>query len=212
MKNKKGFTLIELLAVIVILALLVLIAVPAVTRIMTSASKNSFKNEVTAMISDFNKAYTEKMNKEVISTGSTCDSSKTSVYNITSGGVGYSYMCMTLNDLVNEQVIKKNLGQSYGGYIQMWVPDSGQGQIITFANITNGRYFIQGRESEISKSDFSASQTAYSGNEIQKPTQEVKCPTDCGRIPASSVMNKQDNGNNNNNNINDDNNPMNSTN
>jgi len=205
MGKKKGFTLIELLGVIVILALLVLIAVPAITRIMTSATKNSFKNEVNGMVSDLEKAFTEKMSKEVISTGSNQGCSSTNVYNITaSDGRGYAYLCMTLSDMVNEQFIKKNLGQSYGGYIQMWVPD-GSGATITFVNVTNGRYFIQGRMTEVSKSDFTASQTAYGGSEVSKPTQATPCPSTCGTIPADSVTNLQDNGNNNNNNNNNNN-------
>ena len=193
MKKKNGFTLIELLGVIVILAILVLIAVPAITRIMTTANKNSFKNEANGMVSDLEKAFTEKMAKEVISTDSTTGCNTTNIYNITaSDGKGYAYLCMTLNQLVNEQYIKKNLGQSYGGYIQMWVPD-GSGATITFVNLTSGRYYVQGRMSEVSKSNFTASQTAYSGTEISKPTQSTECPTTCGTIPSESVMNAQDN-------------------
>ena len=214
MNNKKGFTLIELLGVIVILALLVLIAVPAITRIMTSATKNSFKNEINSIVSDLEKAFTEKMNKEVISVDNNQSCNTTNVYNITAkDGKGYAYLCMTLNDMVNEQFIKKNLGQSYGGYIQMWVPD-GYGSTITFVNVTNGRYFVQGKMTEVSKSDFNASQTPYSGSEIQKPTQSTTCPSDCTSIPGDSVMNLQDNGktNNDNNNNNSNNSNTNNTN
>lgn len=42
MKNKKGFTLIELLAVIVILAILVMVAIPAVTKYLTSARTSAY--------------------------------------------------------------------------------------------------------------------------------------------------------------------------
>ena len=193
MRSKKGFTLIELLGVIVILALLVLIAVPAISRIMTTSTKNSFLNESRAFVSDLEKAFTMKMSKEVISTNSTTGCNTTDIYNVTaSDGKGYVYLCMTLNQLVNEQYTKKNLGQSYGGYIQMWVPD-GSGETITFVNLTEGRYFVQGRMSEVSKSNFTASQTAYSGSEISKPTQATQCPTSCGTIPSASIMNHQDN-------------------
>lgn len=40
--NKKGFTLIELLAVIVILAILVTISIPAVTRYLSTARKDTY--------------------------------------------------------------------------------------------------------------------------------------------------------------------------
>lgn len=192
MKSKNGFTLIELLGVIVILAILVLISLTAVPRIITNATKNSYKNEINGMVSDLEKAFTDKMSKEVISTDSSTGCTTTDIYNITaSDGKGYAYLCMTLSQLVNEQYIKKNLGQSYGGYIQMWVPD-GSGATITFVNTTNGRYFVQGRMSEVSKSNFNASQTAYSGTEISKPTQSTACPTSCGTIPGDNIKNVQE--------------------
>ena len=50
MKNKKGFTLVELLAVIAILAILVIMALPAVLRMFNSARRDSFTNEVNAVI------------------------------------------------------------------------------------------------------------------------------------------------------------------
>ena len=179
MKKRKGFTLIELLAVIVILALLVLIAVPAVTRIMTSASKNNFKNEVVGMISDFNKAYTEKMNKDI---GSGCDGKGTNGKKVTNNGNGYLYLCMTLQEMVDEQIIKKNLG-SYDGYIQMWVPDN-SGKVEVYASITNGKYFIQGRESKISENDYEPSQNSIEVNgKINKPGTNVSCPSLCNNPP-----------------------------
>ena len=190
MKNKKGFTLIELLAVIVILALLVLVATPAITRIMTSSSKNSFKNEVIGMVSNMEDAFVEKMGKEVKSSTGSVSENSTSIYNITASydgtSRGYAYLCMSLKQLLDEQYMNKNLGESYGGYIQMWVPD-GDGSTITYVNITNGRYFIQGRMTEVSSSDFTASQT--SGEGIEKPTSITECPTDASQIP--NVVNVQ---------------------
>jgi len=44
MKNKKGFTLMELLAVITILAILMVIAIPAVTRIVNNARRDTYVN------------------------------------------------------------------------------------------------------------------------------------------------------------------------
>ena len=186
MKKIKGFTLIELLAVIVILALLVLVATPAITRIMTSSTKSSFKNEVIGMVSYMEDAFTEKMAKEVKSSNGEVAANATNIYNITASDEGtsrgYAYLCMTLKQLQDEQYMKKNLGESYGGYIQMWVPD-GSGATITYVNITNGRYFLQGRMTEVSSSDFVASQTAGEG--VTKPTADVSCPTEATPIPST---------------------------
>ena len=48
--NKKGFTLIELLAVIIILAILIAVAVPAVTRYLDGARKDTFITNAKAAI------------------------------------------------------------------------------------------------------------------------------------------------------------------
>ena len=45
MKNKKGFTLVELLAVIVILGVLLLVAVPAVSTVITNSRKGADRDE-----------------------------------------------------------------------------------------------------------------------------------------------------------------------
>ena len=195
MKNKNGFTLIELLAVIVILALLVLVATPAITNIMQSSAKSNFKNEVMGMVSNVSTAFTSKSAKKVISIDPTKDTItdlKTNIYNVTVGGKGYAYLCMSLDDLVNEQYMSKSLGDTYAGYIQMWVPDF-NGETITFVNVTNGRYFLQGRTSKISDDSFSASQSAVATG-LTKPTYENNKRTGCPNtysIPAESVLNPQ---------------------
>lgn len=180
-KNKKGFTLIELLAVIVILAILVLIATPAITRIMTSSAKSNFKNEALSFESNLTTAFTDKMNKSVsLATGGTTVTSDTNVYNVQINSTGYTYLCMTLDDLVNEQYTKKNLN-NYAGYIQMWVPSNDDEKPITYFNITNGRYFIQDYMTDVSKSDYDVSQT----NE-QKLDAGTKCPTNASENFSSN--------------------------
>lgn len=49
--NKKGFTLIELLAVIVILTIIVMLAIPAVTKYLTSARTSTFVDNAKSAIS-----------------------------------------------------------------------------------------------------------------------------------------------------------------
>lgn len=58
MKDKKGFTLIELLAVIVILGVLLAIAVPAVTKYISSSRKSTFITNV--------KQYTDSARSEAL--------------------------------------------------------------------------------------------------------------------------------------------------
>lgn len=192
--NRKGFTLIELLAVIVILALLVLIATPAITRIITNSTKASFKNEVGEISKNLDTAFAEKMNKTVKASSSAIVEDDTKVWNVKVNGNDYAYLCMSLKQMVDEQYIKKNLGESYGGYLQMWVPD-GNGKTIVFANVTNGRYFIQGKMSQISNNDYTPSQHAT--DKITRPIssssdEPTKCPTDAS-IPSDDVLNKKDN-------------------
>ena len=191
LKYRMGFTLIELLAVIVILALLVLVATPAITRIMTNSQKNSFRNEAVSIVGYLEDAFTEKMNKKVKSTETTLVEDDSLIWNVSDkDNVGYAYLCMSLNQLLEQQYMKKNLGENYGGYVQMWVPD-GKGETITYINLTNGRYFIQGKLSQISDSDYSASQSASS--KIKKPTQDITCPEDAA-IPDDDAINNYDNG------------------
>ena len=187
MKKQKGFTLIELLAVIAILAILVLVATPAVTNIMTKSAKSSFKNEVMGFVKDADKAYTDKIGNEVNSRGNT-SSTKTVVKNVTATDLAtnvtknYSYYCATLSDLVNEQYTKKDLGTSYGGYIQMWVPD-GEGETITFVAITNSRFYVAGRTSDISPASYLAEQIPDNSLSLK----DAKCPTTYDILTTESI-------------------------
>lgn len=52
--NSKGFTLIEILAVIIIISVLVLIAVPAVTKYITSSKLNIYESTLRNMVSTVN--------------------------------------------------------------------------------------------------------------------------------------------------------------
>ena len=194
MKKSKGFTLVELLAVIVILAVLVLVATPAVTSIMRRSQQNSFKNEMLNMVKEFNTAFTEKSGKKIESktTLSAEDAAKTAVYNVKTTGTSagsYKYLCMTLKDLVDEQYVKKDLGESYGGYIQMWVPNTGEP--IVFINATNSAYYLQGKESQINSSEHIPSQDAVKNAPsgfVSEPDKDTGCPTDFN-IPADTVIN-----------------------
>ena len=189
MKRNKGFTLVELLGVIVILAILVLVATPAVTNIITKSSKNSYKSEILNMAKDMDRAFTEKMGKKIKSISSASELAlDTSIYNVSTGGKSYKYLCMTLKDLVDGQYTKKDLGTEYGGYIQMWVPDNA-GETITFVNTTNTSFYLQGLLSVITDSEFMPTQTAATG--ITTPTSSTTCPSNY-TIPASTVINVQD--------------------
>ncbi len=207
MKKSKGFTLVELLAVIVILAILVLVATPAVTSIMQKSQKNSFKNEILQIAENMNTAFTEKAGKQVLSASTGADLTTTSVYNVkaTEGTSetkkSYKYLCMTLKDLVNEQYVKKDLGTSYGGYIQMWQPD-GSGSPIVFINVTNTSFYLQGRLSQMTNNGSTSiipSQTAYASSETnfnkdtQTPTtaETFGCPKNFN-IPSTAVTNVQE--------------------
>ena len=168
MKNKKGFTLIELLAVIVILAILVLLAMPAVTSIMESSGRNTFKNEILGVVKTMENAYTEKWgNGDIVSTFD----DDTKIHTVTKDDKTYSYLCMSLKQLYDEQYIKKNLGDNYGGYIQMYVGDT---DTYTYINTTNGTYYMQGEYGALSASTYEPSKT-NNGTEV---TNATTCPSE----------------------------------
>ncbi len=183
MKKSKGFTLVELLAVIVILAILVLVAAPAVTNIMTKSQKNVFKNDVLGMVKSMDTAFTEKSSLKIDTLSGTPSPTDGKVHNVTVSNARYKYLCMTFAQLVSEQYVVKELG-NIQGYIQMWMPDSTNGQKITFVHATNGSYFLTGRLDVISKSDHYASNATASGYDGK-----YTCPSIS--IPATSVKNTQ---------------------
>ena len=189
MKKNKGLTLVELLGVIAILAILVLVAVPAVTNIITKSSRNSFKNEILGIVKDMDKAYTYKITQKVknVNEDDTVNDDQT-IYNVILYGVGYKYLCMSLNDLVKEQYTNKDLGVDYGGYIQMWVPSS-TGETVTYINTTNSRFYLQGFLSKISDSEFTPTQapTVY----LDTVTTSTKCPSSY-KMPNVNAHNIQD--------------------
>ena len=113
--NKKGFTLIELLAVIVILAVLILLAMPAVLRLMESSRLNAFVIEVESMSKTAETAYAEQ-----------------SILN------GKKSTCMSVNDLVKEGYMNKNL-KGYSGVIIV-VPTESKTTIKAY--ISNGTYVV----------------------------------------------------------------------
>ena len=174
MSSKKGFTLIELLAVIVILAILILVAIPAVTNIIESSARNTFKNEVLGIAKTMENAYTEKFGNGEFELEEKSDNK---IHTLTIDGKSYSYLCMTLKDLYDEQYIKKNLGDNYGGYLQMYI---GENQTKTFINVTNGSYYIQGYLSAISEDSYEPSKTIDNNFAVAN---NVKCP---GTVSTSS--------------------------
>lgn len=98
--NKKGFTLIELLAVIVILAILVMLAIPAVTRYLNSARKNTFSDNALRAVEAVRNDVIEK---GFSSTRSMCD-----------GGV-CTYNLSAINDLLETKLVTSSFGNDYTG-------------------------------------------------------------------------------------------------
>ena len=174
MNSKKGFTLIELLAVIVILAILVLLAMPAVTSIMESSARNTFKNEILGIVKTMENAYTEKWGNGDIVSDFTND---TNIHTVTKDDKTYSYLCMSLQQLYEEQYIKKNLGTNYSGYIQMYV---GEDETFTNINTTNGTYYMQGEYSALSASTYEPTKT-NNGKEV------TACPGDKNDLDTPST-------------------------
>ena len=134
--NKKGFTLIELLAVITILAVLILAALPAVTGLMNRSVMGSFRTEALNFAqSGIQTAYSTDILNGAVSMSNT---------NLNDGKIhrlnGTDYLCMGIDELVNQHYIDKSDYLNYGGYLQMQVETSGNTTIAI--NITNNKYYI----------------------------------------------------------------------
>ena len=145
--NKKGFTLVELLAVIVILAILMVAAGSAVMSTMNNAKVNTFKNEALSAINMATNMYTEiSMNSDDAGT-----------YLVNSEDAKYKGMCVTLQGLVNNGYLEKDLhdGTTYGTIIVEVPFDGGATKYSIWTS--DGTYGIQGYEkNQISKLKFTS--------------------------------------------------------
>ena len=143
--NRKGFTLVELLAVIVILAILMVAAGAAVMSTMNNAKVNTFKNEALSAINMATNMYTEiSMSPDDAGT-----------YLVNSGDSKYKGMCVTLQGLVENGYLEKDLhdGTTYGTIIVEVPFDGGATKYSIWTS--DGTYGIQGYEkSQISKLKF----------------------------------------------------------
>ncbi len=101
--NKKGFTLIELLAVIVILAILITVSVPAVTKYLNGARKDTYLSNAQSAIS--------AVRTDVISSGVTADT----FYKLTSTTDTGSIDYIGVNDLLEagKGLSKSTYGESF---------------------------------------------------------------------------------------------------
>jgi len=126
-KFKKGFTLVELLAVIVILAVLILLATPAILNLSTNAQVRVFVIEARVIAEVGERAYMQQ----------------------TGGGD----FCVTLRELVDNNDLRKSLGDNWRGRVT--ITTSG-GNPTTRIWLTDGSYWIDGEtRAEIDKTNYS---------------------------------------------------------
>ena len=157
--KSKGFTLIELLAVIVILAILILAAAPNVVKIVNNSTKNVFSNETKTMLNAFNMAYQAALEKKVTTAQDLRNknhytyledytledyknykSAKVLIKSkIDIGGKERdTYMfCMTLQDLVDDGYLKKELSDYTGEIVSFTLNDGSIWYYVMMANKTN---------------------------------------------------------------------------
>lgn len=146
--NRKGFTLVELLAVIVILAILMVAAGSAVMSTMNNAKVNTFKNEALSAINMATNMYTEI----------SMSADDSGAYLVNSEDSKYKGMCVTLQGLVNNGYLDKDLhsGATYGTIIVEVPFDGGATKYSIWTS--DGTYGIQGYEkNQISKLKFKSS-------------------------------------------------------
>ena len=98
--NKKGFTLIELLAVIVILAILVMIAIPAVTKYLTTSRQGAFADNAQRAI--------EAVRNDIVTTGFSAGSNSSHC-----SGTTCTYNKADIDDLLDKKLNKSPFGGNY---------------------------------------------------------------------------------------------------
>ena len=148
MRNNKGFTLVELLAVIVILAILMVSAGAAVMSTLNNARVNTFKNEALSALDVADNMYTEI----------SMDASDSNTYLKNDTQNHYKAMCVTLQGLVTNGYLDKDVGKDGSGAIRgvvlIEVPFDGTATKKTIW-MTNSTHTITGiEESKISSLKF----------------------------------------------------------
>ena len=146
--NRKGFTLVELLAVIVILAILMVSAGAAVMSTLNNARVNTFKNEALSALDVADNMYTEI----------SMDASDSNTYLFNDSTRAYKAMCVTLQGLVTNGYLDKDVGKDGSGAVKgvilIEVPFDG-GATKKSIWMTNSTHGITGyEESKISSLKF----------------------------------------------------------
>ena len=157
--KSKGFTLIELLAVIVILAILILTAAPNVVKIVNNATKTSFSNEAQSMIKYFQMAYSDALFKRLYTLEEVnsiqhfqgIDNYYTAEYKdykslkhfiktrlyLNRKNVSVKVLCYTLQDLVDDGYMEKNLDGYDGTVVAYTLEDNSIWYVVW---ITDGKF------------------------------------------------------------------------
>lgn len=176
--NKKGFTLVELLAVIVILAILIIFAMPAVISTMETARAGTFKNEINALVSEYETAFSRE---------GMIDSKE--VENVKVGDNYYRYMCLTLKELYQKGYTKKaqyEKDPKYKGFYQVFVPVNGESNATYVIYYTNGQYTVNGKTYAYVSSDaYKPSYEPLSQETCPENTVNLTIPTETEAAPGS---------------------------
>ena len=136
MKKSNGFTMIEFLVVMIV------VATASTAKILETSSQIKFKDEVLNVSKSMETAFTKKWLEASENT------SNSKIQRVTINDKNYSYLCMTFQQLKDENYINTN---NITGYFQMFVENH---DALTFVNATNGEYYIQGNLNDIAKDNY----------------------------------------------------------
>ena len=144
----------------------------SVEKVMENSKIKTIKSETYNIVTTMQKVYVEKL-YDISYDDTTLDDSN--IHVITIGASKYKYLCMTLNNMRNENY---SVSKYYEGYIQLFI--SSNNEIKTYANLVHdNNYFIQGYITGYADVNVSNNPS----DSVDFPSASISCPSIVTELP-----------------------------